>query len=45
MSKKLKISLVVNEEKWTTFRKKCLDKDVYYSEQVENLIDEWAKKK
>lgn len=45
MVKKIKISLVVDTDKWTEFRKKCLDKDVYYSEQVENLIDEWVKKK
>ena len=42
---KIKISLVVNVNKWTEFRKKCLDKDVYYSGQVEKLIDEWVKKK
>ncbi|MFA4820432.1 MAG: hypothetical protein WC613_05770 [Candidatus Aenigmatarchaeota archaeon] len=45
MTNKIKISLVVDEQKWTEFRKKCLDKNVYYSEQVENLIDEWVKKK
>lgn len=45
MSNKIKISLVVDSQKWTEFRKKCLDKNVYYSEQVETLIEEWVKKK
>ncbi len=45
MTNKIKISLVVDEFKWTEFRKKCIDKNVYYSEQVENLVEEWVKKK
>ncbi|MBI2075787.1 hypothetical protein HYW99_03995 [Candidatus Woesearchaeota archaeon] len=45
MSNKIKISLTVDEDKWTAFRKKCIDENIYYSSQVENLIEEWLKRK